>query len=76
MHNSFIIFVFYAASNFIGSSLPRCFPKEKRVVKSSGKVRAAAAVATPPVEELKVYAFMNVAVIESLLPKQNGTIVS
>lgn len=76
MHDSFIIFFFYAASNFIGSSLPRCFPKKERVVKSSGKVRAVAAVATPPAEEIKEYAFMNVAVIESLLPKQNGTMVS
>jgi hypothetical protein len=61
MHKSFIIFVFYAASNFIGSSMPRCFPNKKRVVKISGKVRAVAAVATTPVEEIKEYAFMNVS---------------
>ncbi|KAE7997316.1 hypothetical protein FH972_001961 [Carpinus fangiana] len=50
-------------SNFIGSSLPRCFPKEKRIVKSSGKVRAAAAVATP-VEELKVFTLPTWAMFE------------
>lgn len=56
MYNSFMFS--YAASSFIGNSLPRYFRKKNRVVKISGKVRAAAAVTTNPVVENNEYEFL------------------
>lgn len=55
------------ASNFLGSSLPRCFPKKKRVVKINGKVKAVAAVAavaTTPAEEIKEFSLPTWAMFE------------
>ena len=56
IYNSFMFS--YAASSFIGNSLPRFSPMKKRVIKISGEVRAAAAVTTSPVEETKEYEFL------------------
>ncbi|KAK2651643.1 hypothetical protein Ddye_011499, partial [Dipteronia dyeriana] len=42
-------------SNFMGTSLKRSFPKKKKVVKTCGKVTAAATVVTSPTEEIKEY---------------------
>ncbi|GKV35877.1 hypothetical protein SLEP1_g44081 [Rubroshorea leprosula] len=52
------------ASSFTGASVPRNFPKKKRVVKETGKVRAAASVSTSPMEETKEYTLPSWAMFE------------
>ncbi|GMY34050.1 protein POST-ILLUMINATION CHLOROPHYLL FLUORESCENCE INCREASE, chloroplastic isoform X1 [Fagus crenata] len=52
------------ASSFNGNSLPRYFRKKNRVVKISGKVRAAAAVTTNPVVETNEFTLPTWAMFE------------
>ncbi|KAB1218710.1 hypothetical protein CJ030_MR3G026590 [Morella rubra] len=51
-------------SSFIGSSLPRCFPKKKRVVKISGEVRTVAAIAAPPIDQIEAFRLPTWAMFE------------
>lgn len=54
MHNSWIYSE--AGSSFSGSSVRRSSSKKKKLVKISGKVRAAATtITTTPYEEIKEY---------------------
>ncbi|XP_062089869.1 protein POST-ILLUMINATION CHLOROPHYLL FLUORESCENCE INCREASE, chloroplastic [Humulus lupulus] len=52
------------ASNFMGSSLSRSIPEKKKFVRTSGKVYAAATVATNPVEEIKEFTLPSWAMFE------------
>lgn len=52
------------ASNFFGSSLSRRLSEKKKVVKISGKVCAAVAVATSPAEEIKEFTLPSWAMFE------------